>query len=120
MSEHLPWVEAPTVSVDLSLPVAERFRDLPLAAIAGTHRLLDELRSQMPKGLRHVADLVRLRTAGRFHKEAVALARALGVDWRTIMLGNIAYDLVLAMGCSTIALATPSGPLLARNMDEVA
>jgi predicted choloylglycine hydrolase len=34
------------------------------------------------------------------------------------MLANLTYDLVLAtMGCSTVALATPSGPVLARNMD---
>jgi hypothetical protein len=34
------------------------------------------------------------------------------------MLANLIYDLAVAsMGCSTIALATPEGPVLARNMD---
>ena len=34
------------------------------------------------------------------------------------MLANISYDLVLAyFGCSTVALPTPSGPVVARNMD---
>jgi predicted choloylglycine hydrolase len=34
------------------------------------------------------------------------------------MLANLSYDLILGrLGCSTIALATPSGPVVARNMD---
>src|SRR5262249_37922713 len=37
---------------------------------------------------------------------------------RDVVLANISYDLVLsAFGCSTVALPTPSGPVVARNMD---
>jgi hypothetical protein len=65
-----------------------------------------------------LADAARLRTANRFHAEVEAAADRLGVGWREIMLANISYDLLLAtFGCSTVALATPSGPVLARNMD---
>jgi hypothetical protein len=65
-----------------------------------------------------LADAVRLRTANRFHAEITSFAERLGVDWRQLLLANISYDLMLAMiGCSTVALATPSGPVLARNMD---
>ncbi len=65
-----------------------------------------------------IAQLARLRTCNRFHREIVAMARLAEVDWRQLMLANLSYDLVLAfMGCSTIALPTAEGPVLARNMD---
>jgi hypothetical protein len=61
---------------------------------------------------------VRLRTGNRFHAEACALARQVEATWREVMLANVSYDLVLAQfGCSTVALATPAGPVVARNMD---
>jgi hypothetical protein len=61
---------------------------------------------------------VRLRTWNRFQREAVGLARVGGHNWREIVLANISYDLILArFGCSTVALPTPSGPVVARNMD---
>ena len=46
------------------------------------------------------------------------MAQQIHADWRDVMLANISYDLLIAnMGCSTVALATPSGPVVARNMD---
>lgn len=45
-------------------------------------------------------------------------AAALGVDPADLAVGNLCYDLLMGtMGCSTMALATPEGPVLARNMD---
>jgi predicted choloylglycine hydrolase len=34
-----------------------------------------------------------------------------------VFLANLSYDLAMSFGCSTMALATEDGPLLARNMD---
>ena len=45
-------------------------------------------------------------------------AEEAGASWRDIILANISYDLtIMALGCSTVAIPTPSGPVLARNMD---
>src|SRR5204862_170667 len=45
-------------------------------------------------------------------------ARDLGVDNLVLTLGQLSYDLTLSQyACSTIALATPDGPVAARNMD---
>jgi hypothetical protein len=81
-------------------------------------QLLDAILREIPAQARQLADLVRLRTAGRFQAETIQLARHVGVDWRDVLLANISYDLVVARpACSTVALATPQGPLLARNLD---
>jgi predicted choloylglycine hydrolase len=73
---------------------------------------------EIPPAARFLADAARLRTGSRFHKEACELARLIDSDWRAIMLANILYDLALSLyGCSTMALPTPEGPVLARNMD---
>jgi predicted choloylglycine hydrolase len=54
----------------------------------------------------------------RFTAEAKGLASRVGTDWQRVFVANLSYDLVLAsLGCSTMALATPQGPVLARNMD---
>lgn len=114
----LPWIEAPTLSIDMDLPPKERYAQLPSHAIAMGRELLDDLRGEMPRGAQFLGDLLRMRTRGRFHDEAVAYAALVGGSWRIIMLAAASYDLALASyGCSTIALATSSGPVLARNMD---
>lgn len=113
-----PWVERPTIDVDWDLPPAEALAAAPPEAIAQARRLLAAVMGEIPPLARWLADAVRLRTGGRFQAEAVALARAVGADWRDVMLANVSYDLMLAaLGCSTVALPTPSGPVLARNMD---
>lgn len=52
-------------------------------------------------------------------ERATRFARVVGVDPLDLFCGNLAYDLVVgsAMGCSTMALPTADGPMLARNMD---
>jgi hypothetical protein len=73
---------------------------------------------EVPSVARLLADWGRLRTGNRFHAEAVGLARHVGASWREVMLANLSYDLMLAhLGCSTVALPTPHGPVVARNMD---
>ncbi|XAL98916.1 C45 family autoproteolytic acyltransferase/hydrolase [Phycisphaeraceae bacterium D3-23] len=109
-----PWTPCPTIPIDLKSGP----NTLPNAAISQGRRLLDAVLSEFPGETHQLADLVRLRTANRFHKEAVRYARLVERTWRDIILANIAYDLAISMfGCSTMALATTNGPALARNMD---
>jgi hypothetical protein len=114
----LPWVERPALDVDLACPEDRRFEGVPAEAFASGRRLLDAVLGEVPAAARHLADLVRRRTGDRFQAEAVALARRVGADWRDLMLANVSYDLAVArLGCSTVALPTPDGPVVARNMD---
>lgn len=53
-------------------------------------------------------------------ERAKASADIIGADPLDVLTSNLCYDLLLgqaAMGCSTLALAGPDGPVLARNMD---
>jgi hypothetical protein len=114
----VPWLERPTMDIDLALPVERRYDAVPAEAQALGRCLLDAVLGEVPRGGRLVADWARLRTGNRFQGEAASLAGQVGVGWRDVMLANLAYDLVLAsFGCSTVALPTPSGPVVARNMD---
>jgi hypothetical protein len=114
----VPWIERPSIDIDLDRPPAERYAAVPPEAFAAGKRLLASVMEQVPPLALLLADWVRLRTAGRFHREAVSLARQVGVSWRRVMLANVSYDLMLAaLGCSTVVLPTPRGPVLARNMD---
>jgi hypothetical protein len=112
-----PWVERPGLDFDLGRPVSQ-LADLPPDALAAGRQLLDAILPTIPRSARLVADWVRLRTAWRFQREARGIGRLIGVSWRDIVLANVCYDLLLAtLGCSTVVLRTPSGPVLARNMD---
>lgn len=113
-----PWVERSTLDIDLDLPIKQRFAAIDDEAVAAGKRLLDAVMAEMPPRLMKVATLARWRTANRFHSEVKALAARVDADWRQVMLANISYDLAIAMiGCSTVALPTKEGPVLARNMD---
>lgn len=73
---------------------------------------------EFPTGAAFTADLARLRTMGRFHREVVEAAKVVGQSWRDVMVANISYDLAMyVIGCSTMAIATKEGPILARNLD---
>ena len=114
----VPWVERSTIEIDLAVPLAQRFSAIPAEALELGRDLLDAMKREIPARARLLAHWLRLRTGNRFHGEALSLARAGNHDWRDVMLANVAYDLILAQfGCSTVALATPSGPVVARNMD---
>jgi hypothetical protein len=113
------WVECPQLTIDLDRTPAERVADIPDDALQKGRRLLDGILQQIPRAAFLVADAARWRTAGRFHPEATAIAQRVGVAWRDVMVANISYDLALGTtwGCSTAAIATADGPVLARNMD---
>lgn len=53
-------------------------------------------------------------------ERAASAAAVVGVDPFELLAANLCYDTLLglsAMGCSTMALVGPDGPILARNMD---
>lgn len=111
-----PWIDCPHLRVPWK---DSRFVvDVTDLQRAAAKRLLAAVGEEIPKAARHLAVLVHLRTRGRFLREVRAAARLAGADWRDLTLANLAYDFVVSRyGCSTVALATPGGPLLARNMD---
>jgi hypothetical protein len=115
---EVPWVECPVMTLDMSLPVARRFANVPPAAFGQGKKLLNAVMREVPPVGRMLADLARIRTMNRFQQEAVSLATQVNATWREVMIANLSYDLVLNfMGCSTVVLPTPSGPVIARNMD---
>ncbi len=112
----LPYRSRPALDLDLGRPLAEQ--PFPPDAVEASQQLLAAIKSMIPSAARYLAYLVRLRTWSRFHREVVGVAKLASADWRDIMLANLSYDLVIAsLGCSTIALPTRDGPVLARNMD---
>jgi hypothetical protein len=114
----LPWSERPTIDLDLARPVESRYEAVPPEVFAGARRLLDAVIREAPPAARLLAEWARLRTGGRFHAEAVSLARRVNADWRDLVVAHLAYDLVVGRpGCSTVALSGPRGPVVARNMD---
>ena len=103
------WTQRQTLAIDLNQAPAERYSALPDEAIAQAKSLLGEVLKDVPGDLNYLADMVRLRTGNRFHPEALAIADRADTHWRSIMIANISYDLMLAvLGCSTIAMATPA------------
>ncbi len=113
-----PWVLRPTIDIDLGRPVEQRLDDVPDEAVTDGQRLLDAVMREAPRSVRWLADYVRIRTRGRFHAEIRTFARRAGVSWRTVTIANVSYDLaIMTLGCSTVALPTPDGPIVARNMD---
>ena len=114
----LAWIERPTIDVELDQAIDLSFRHLFPEALASSRDLLEFIKRQVPPVARFLAYLVRVRTANRFHREIVSLAKLVEADWRDVTVANITYDLVVSqMGCSTIALPTAEGPVVARNMD---
>ncbi len=113
-----PWVSCPSYDIDLDAPLSRRFEVMDGEMLARARGLLGEIRAEAPSWAAALGRLVDLRTGFRFHREARAAARVGGIDWKWLMVANASYDLAMAhMACSTVALATPDGPVVARNMD---
>jgi hypothetical protein len=100
--------ECPLVREPYPSPLIEHARTF-LAEIAAQLRLYPSSRPAA------------LLTRQRYPQHAVQIdadARLLGVDPVDLTMANLSYDLFLGLfGCSTVVLATPEGPLVARNMD---
>jgi len=113
-----PWIECPSLDVDMNLPSAKRYANVPKPAIEGSRTLLRNIMQETPDLARLAIPLVQQRTEDRFQKELEGVSATFDIDWRDLLLANISYDLTIgALGCSTIALATADGPVVARNMD---
>jgi hypothetical protein len=113
-----PWVERPTITLDLARVRRGDPPDLPPEAVARARDLFAEVMASVPRRARLLAYWVALRTRKRFGREFKAAARVIGADPRDVALANLSYDLVVgALGCSTLVLPTPDGPVIARNMD---
>ena len=114
----MPWADAPAVRLDGDLPPADRFGQLPADVLAAARELIADLRRHLPTGAGGLALAVNARTKGRWRAEAEALAPLLETTWAEVLVANCTYDLALSgFACSTAAVATPAGPVLARNMD---
>jgi hypothetical protein len=113
-----PWVERPTITIDLARVRRGVPPDLPPEAVAASKALLGEVMATVPSKARVLAYLLAIRTANRFGREFKAGAKLINGDPRDIALANLSYDLVVgALGCSTLVLPTADGPVIARNMD---
>jgi hypothetical protein len=113
-----PWIEAPSIELDAAVPAMRRYDHAPEPLVERGRALLASISERFPPSYRHLATVAALRTGYRFNAEAKGLAHRVGTDWQRIFVANLSYDLVIAyLGCSTMALATPDGPVLARNMD---
>jgi hypothetical protein len=113
-----PWVERPTITIDLAEVRRGRMPELRADAVASAQALFAEVMATVPKKARLLAYWVALRTGNRFGREFKAAARVIGANPRDVAVANLSYDLVVgALGCSTVVLPTPDGPVVARNMD---
>ena len=113
-----PWIESPAVELDGDGPVRRRFVVIPAPMIERSRDLLDLIFGRLPSSYRRFAPLAALRTLNRFTAEAKVLAARIGTDWHRVLAANLPYALVVeSFACSTVALVTTDGPVLARNMD---
>lgn len=118
LDPEVPWIESPVVDIDYGLPIVDRYLELPEQIAARGRRLLGELLQHIPNTAAALVPIAAKLTANRFQPEIASLAKAVGADEQDILIANLSYDLALSLfGCSTIALPTPSGPIVARNMD---
>jgi hypothetical protein len=112
------WTESPSIELDLDTPPSRRYDSVPEDVIERGREVLAAISAHLPPSYPALASAAALRTMNRFTAEAKGLALRVGTDWQRVFVANLSYDLLLAsLGCSTMALATPGGPVLARNMD---
>ena len=112
------WSERPLVDVDAALEPSVRYGAMGDELAGPGRELLNSILKEFPAESRALAELVDARTEGRYRVESEAIADRIGVTWRDVMLANVCYDIAMnILGCSTMALATAQGPVLARNMD---
>ena len=113
-----PWIPCPTFTVDFDQPWESRYNQVAGPALERARELLAAIRAEIPPAAVALAGLVNMRTGWRFGTEIKAAARHAGIEWEWLLLANISYDLAVSqLGCSTAVLATPEGPVVARNMD---
>ncbi|VTS05101.1 C45 family peptidase [Tuwongella immobilis] len=91
-------------------------RPWPEQWLDASRELLTQTLEQMPDEARLLA-LLAIQRFPEHGERNLQLAEELGVPEELLMLGTISYDIAMTFGCSTMAVATAEGPVLARNMD---
>ena len=92
----------------------------PADLVAKSRSFLEATLAMFPRSDFLKAALEHLFARYPQHAErATKLAQILSVEPLELFACNLSYDLVMGggMACSTMALPTPEGPMLARNMD---
>jgi hypothetical protein len=98
-------------------PTAPRLLGAPPPALVAAARTL---LSALSAGHTPLAYALGQQVLARFPAFAPAFAESaawLGVSAELLAAATLSYDHTVSFGCSTLALATPTGPLIARNMD---
>lgn len=113
----MSWIEAPTLEVDLASPASEAAQAISDEDRGTARTLLDAILGAAGDLSEVASGAIASRTDGRWEGEFRWWAEVLGVPWHDLVLANCSYELVVGLGCSTVALPTPGGPVLARNMD---
>lgn len=106
--------------------MGEQIGVLALKPAAKVMELVDGFANrQIPKNTRPIADFTIQALYGNFpveyRAEVEAMAKAAGVDKRSLVMANTIIDLQEIVGCSSLlvsaARSTTKGPLYGRNMD---
>lgn len=89
--------------------------------LAITTAYAEEIAGFVPNPERAIATLEPL-VSERWKRELEAIATLTGQSYRNLFLANLYYDAMKLIsgpdvGCTAVALATPSGPVHARNLD---
>ena len=113
-----PWIESPTVELNLALAPQERYAAIPDALVRRGRALLNSVSEVIPAHVKPLAFAADMATGNRFTLSAKALAQRHDASFSDVMLANISYDLMInSLGCTTAVLPSPNGPVVARNMD---
>jgi hypothetical protein len=108
------------IDVDLLRPAHERWR-LPPELVAQGRALLAVYTADFggtPEAAAGVGELVQPLLEPDHWGEIEGVARQLGVPHSAVLVANLYYDaLKFVLGCTAIAVDTPTGPLHARNLD---
>ena len=92
----------------------------PADLVAKSRRFFEDALAMFPRNdFVNAALEVLFERYPRHAEKAAKLSRIFGVEPLDLFACNLSYDLVVGAGmaCSTMALPTPEGPMLARNMD---
>ncbi|MGE0433229.1 MAG: C45 family autoproteolytic acyltransferase/hydrolase [Planctomycetota bacterium] len=111
------WADAPVIALDADPRSVAWLDRVPDELWQMSRELVREVLADIPAQVEQYMGYLEGRFAPVMH-EMNAVAARLGERWSRVALANVSYDLMVGrFGCSTMALATADGPVLARNMD---
>lgn len=112
-----PYATTPVPRVNALPPHPPELVAKARALLAGTLELV----AHAPAAAQ-LTRMVEAKFSVHAERAAAAAAAVVGVSPLDLLTATLCYDLLLGfsgMGCSTLAVSSPAGPLLARNMDWV-